>query len=172
MSTCFLKVKDYLKSPPIFMLPKLGVPLILYLMVTENAMGSKLARENKDKVKVAVYYVSKRMTAHELNCSSVENMCWALACVTKRLKHYMQAHTIKHVSMLDLILFVFQRTAIPKISQVNDDDLRVRHHVHSVVADFLVDNPIDIEEEDDLSFPDDEIMITENDSWRLMFDGV
>ena len=39
----FKKVKDYLKSPHILMLPRLGVSLILYLTVIETAIGSMLA---------------------------------------------------------------------------------------------------------------------------------
>ncbi|XP_047326558.1 uncharacterized protein LOC124930244 [Impatiens glandulifera] len=68
----FEKIKGYLKDPPILMPPRPGVPLILYLTVTENAMSSLLAQENEEKMEVAVYYISKRMTGYKLNYSPVE----------------------------------------------------------------------------------------------------
>ncbi|XP_047314611.1 uncharacterized mitochondrial protein AtMg00860-like [Impatiens glandulifera] len=60
----FDKVKAYLQSPPILMFPRPGVPLILYLTVTESSMGSMLAQENENKEEVAIYYLSKRMTGY------------------------------------------------------------------------------------------------------------
>ena len=81
----FEKVKEYLQSPPILMPPRPSVPLILYLSVTESAMGSLLAQENDAKIETAVYYISKRMTGYELNYSAVEKTCWALVWVTQCL---------------------------------------------------------------------------------------
>ena len=57
------------------MAPRPGVPLILYLTVTETSMGSMLAQEDENKNEVAVYYLSKRMTGYELNYSAVEKAC-------------------------------------------------------------------------------------------------
>ncbi|XP_047339999.1 uncharacterized protein LOC124943545 [Impatiens glandulifera] len=68
----FEKIKGYLKNPPILMPPRPSVPLILYLTVTKNAMGSLLAQENGEKMEVVVYYISKRMIGYKLNYSPIE----------------------------------------------------------------------------------------------------
>ncbi|XP_047313953.1 uncharacterized protein LOC124917607 [Impatiens glandulifera] len=163
----FDKVKAYLQSPPILMSPRPGVPLILYLTVTESSMGSMLAQENENKEEVAVYYLSKRMTSYELNYSSVEKVCWALAWVTKRLRHYMQAHPIKLVSRLDPIRFLFQRTLLSLrlakwMMMISEYDITytVQKSIKgSIVADFLADQPITVGDDDEeMAFPDDEIM--------------
>jgi hypothetical protein len=57
----FEAVKEYLSNPPILAPPKLGRPLNLYLSVIENALGSMLAQEDKDKQEHAIYYLSKRL---------------------------------------------------------------------------------------------------------------
>ncbi|XP_047330988.1 uncharacterized protein LOC124934495 [Impatiens glandulifera] len=176
----FDKVKAYLQSPPILMSPRLGVPLILYLTVTESSMGSMLAQENENKEEVAVYYLSKRMTGYELNYSSVEKVCWALAWVTKRLRHYMQAHPIKLVSRLDPIRFLFQRTLLSSrlakwmmmISEYDITYIVQKSIKGSIVADFLADQPITVGDDDEeMVFPDDEIMVVQSETWKLMFDG-
>ena len=77
-----------------------------------------LAQEDENKNEVVVYYLSKRMTGCELNYSAIEKACWALAWVTKRLRHYMQAHSIKLVSRLDPIRFLFQKTLLsPRLAK-------------------------------------------------------
>ena len=42
--TTFYKVKDYLSTPPILVLPIPGKPLILYLIVHEKSMGYVLGQ--------------------------------------------------------------------------------------------------------------------------------
>ncbi|XP_047340011.1 uncharacterized protein LOC124943560 [Impatiens glandulifera] len=142
-------------------------------------MGSLLAQENEDKVETAVYYLSKRMTGYELNYSTPEKVCWALAWVTKRLRHYMQAHPIKLVSRLDPIHYLFQRTLLsPRfakwmmmISEYDITYMAQKYVKGSVIADFLADQPIIVEPSFELDFPDDSIMSITSDTWKLMFDG-
>ncbi|XP_047331527.1 uncharacterized protein LOC124935113 [Impatiens glandulifera] len=139
-----------------------------------------LAQDNENKEEVAVYYLSKRMTGYELNYSSVEKVCWALAWVMKRLRHYMQAHPIKLVSRLDPIRFLFQRTLLsPRlakwmmmISKYGITYTMQKSIKRSIVADFLDDQPITIDDDDEeMVFPDDEIMNVQSEAWKLMFDG-
>jgi len=41
----FVKLKEYLASPPVLFKPKLGTPLRLYFAVTEKAISSGLMQE-------------------------------------------------------------------------------------------------------------------------------
>ncbi|XP_047314304.1 uncharacterized protein LOC124918099 [Impatiens glandulifera] len=62
---------------------------------------------------------------------------------------------------------------------MDDDDFRydITYTVQksikgSVVADFLADQPITFEDDDEeMVFPDDEIMTVQSKAWKLMFDG-
>ncbi|XP_047339725.1 uncharacterized protein LOC124943222 [Impatiens glandulifera] len=175
----FEKIKGYLKNPLILMPLRPGVPLILYLTVTENAMGSLLAQENKEKTEVVVYYISKRMICYKFNYTLVEKVCWALAWVTKRLRHSMQAHTIKLVSRLDQIRHLFHKILLsPRLAKwmmmisKYDIEYTVQKSIKgSVVVDFLADQPIEVEDEEKLAFLDDEVMTINPTTWRLLFDG-
>ncbi|XP_047340119.1 uncharacterized protein LOC124943688 [Impatiens glandulifera] len=120
------------------------------------------------------------MIGYELNYSSVEKVCWALAWVTKRLRHYMQALPIKLVSRLDPIRFLFQRTILsPHLAKwmmmISEYDITytVQKSIkESIVVDFLADQPITIDDDDEeMVFPDDEIMNVQSEAWKLMFDG-
>ena len=42
----------------------------------------------------------------------------------------------------------------------------------SIVADFLADQPSEeVKDEEEMMFPDDDIMFIQDDIWKVMFDG-
>jgi len=62
----FNKIKQYLQSPPLLVPPISGRPLILYLTVTETAMGCVLGQHDETGRKErAIYYLSKKFTECE-----------------------------------------------------------------------------------------------------------
>ncbi|XP_047320588.1 uncharacterized protein LOC124924619 [Impatiens glandulifera] len=143
-------------------------------------MESLLAQENEEKTEVAIYYIRKRMIGYKLNYFPIENVCWALAWVTKRLRHYMQAHTVKLVSRLDPIHHLFQKMLLsPRLTtwmmmMISEYDIVyiVQKSIKgSVVSDFLADQPIKVEDDEELTFPDDEVMPINSTTWKLLFDG-
>ncbi|XP_047314035.1 uncharacterized protein LOC124917744 [Impatiens glandulifera] len=120
-------------------------------------MGSLQAQENEEKTEVIVYYISKCMTGYKLNYSPVEMVCWDLAWVTKRLRHYMQAHIVKLISRLDPIQYDIVYTVQKSIKG-------------SVVEDCLADQPIEVED-DELAFLDNKVMAINPTTLTLLFDG-
>lgn len=56
----FELIKEYLLHPPILVPSMHGKPLLLYLPIIEDAVGSMLTQEDDDKNERAVYYLSKR----------------------------------------------------------------------------------------------------------------
>ena len=52
-----------------------GKPLLLYLPIIEDAVGSMLTQEDDDKNERAVYYLSKRFHDYE---KPIEKSCFAL----------------------------------------------------------------------------------------------
>ncbi|XP_074315608.1 uncharacterized protein LOC141651810 [Silene latifolia] len=61
----FDKVKEVLSSPPLFSPPVAGLPLSLYLTVTDTAMGAMLA-QTVDKEERVIYYISKKFLDYEV----------------------------------------------------------------------------------------------------------
>ena len=62
-----------------------GKPLLLYLSIIENAVGSMLAQEDDDKNERAMYYLSKRFHDYETRYNPIENSCFTLFWVIQKL---------------------------------------------------------------------------------------
>ncbi|KAL6323718.1 hypothetical protein AAG906_002186 [Vitis piasezkii] len=84
----FEKVKEYLLSPPVLVPPTLGRPLLLYLSVSDMALGCMLAQLDDSGKERAIYYLSKRMLEYECRYIMIERLCLALVWATRRLRHY------------------------------------------------------------------------------------
>ena len=54
-----------------------GKPLLLYLSIIEDAIGSMLAQEDYDKNERAVDYLSKRFHDYETGYTPIEKSCFA-----------------------------------------------------------------------------------------------
>ena len=61
----FELIKEYLLHPPILVPPQHGRPLLLYLSIIGDAVGSMLAQEDNDKNEKVIYYFSKRFHDYE-----------------------------------------------------------------------------------------------------------
>ena len=66
-------------------------------------MGCMLAQESADKVERAIYYLSKMMIDYETCYTSLEKACLALVWATRKLQHYLLAHSVMLVLRLDPI---------------------------------------------------------------------
>jgi hypothetical protein len=90
----FDKIKQYLQNPPLLVPPVPGRPLILYLTVTEVAMGCVLGQHDESgRKEQAIYYLSKKFTDCESRYTMTEKLCCALVWSTKRLRQYMLYYT-------------------------------------------------------------------------------
>ena len=56
----FLKLKEYLATPPVLCKPRTGEPLRLYFAVTEWAISSMLVQD-QDQVQKPIYFGSKAL---------------------------------------------------------------------------------------------------------------
>ena len=77
----FELIKEYLLHPLILMPPQYRKPLLLYLSIIGDAVGSMLAQEDDDKNERAIYYLSKRFHDYETRYTPIENSCFALVWV-------------------------------------------------------------------------------------------
>ena len=108
----FNSIKRYLFSPPIVGAPIPGKPHLLYIIAQEHSLGALCAQENSEGMEKAFYYLSRTLVGAELNYSSIEKMSLALMFVVQKLKHYMQAHTQRVISKVDLVKYILSRLVL------------------------------------------------------------
>ena len=90
----FEKIKQSLTNPPVLMPPVIGRPIFLYMTVLDESMGCVLGQhDDSGKKEQAIYYLSKKFTACEMNYSMLERTCCALVWASHRLRQYMLSHT-------------------------------------------------------------------------------
>jgi len=100
-------------NPPALVPPALGRPLILYMTILDGSMRCVLGRHNESgKRERAVYYLSKKFMACEMNYSFLERMCCALVWAAYHLRQYMLNYTTWLVSKMDPIKYIFKKPAL------------------------------------------------------------
>ena len=65
-------------SPYVLVSPMSGHPLLLYLSVSDMALGCMLAHLDDSRRNGAIYYLSKRMLEYEMRYVMIESLCLAL----------------------------------------------------------------------------------------------
>jgi len=97
--TAFLRLKEYLATPPVLCKPRTGEPLRLCFAVTEWAINSMLVQE-QDQVQRPIYFVRKALQGPETRYQSLEKVALAVVFSARRLRHYF--HSFMVVVMTDL----------------------------------------------------------------------
>jgi len=180
----FEKIKQYLQEPPILCPPVPGQPLILYLTVLYGSVGCVLGQHDETgKKEHVIYYLSKRFTDCEQRYSILERTCCALVWATHRLRQYMLSHTTLLISKMDPIKYIFEKPALTGriarwqmlLSEYDIEYVTQKAIKGSVLADYLAHQPIEDYQSMQLEFPDEEILVLEDDNnkntWTLFFDG-
>jgi len=99
-------------NPPMLMPPVTGRPLFLYMTVLDESMGCVLGQHDDfGKKEQAIYYLSKKFTACEMNYSMLERTCCALVWASHHLRQYMLSHTTWLISKMDPVKYIFQKPA-------------------------------------------------------------
>ena len=179
----FEKIKQYLLNPPLLVPPVPERPLILYLTVTETAMGCVLGQHDETRRKERViYYLSKKFTEYESRYTMIEKLCCALAWATKRLRQYMLYHTTWLISKLDPLRYICEKPYLSSriarwqvLLAEYDIVYMTRKAVKgSVIADHLADHAMEDYEPLNFDFPDEDVFAIEeekSDWWVMYFDG-
>ena len=83
------------------------------MTVLDESMGCVLGQhDDSGKKEQAIYYLSKKFTACEMNYSMLERMCCALVWVSHCLRQYMLNHTTWLISKMDLVKYIFEKPAL------------------------------------------------------------
>jgi len=83
----FLKLKEYLGSPPVLCKPFLGTPLGLYFAITERAIIPVIVQE-EERVWRPIFFVSKVLYGPEVHYQTIEKAALAVVFAARRLRHY------------------------------------------------------------------------------------
>ncbi|WJZ91335.1 hypothetical protein VitviT2T_010416 [Vitis vinifera] len=176
----FERIREYFLSPPVLAPPTPSRPLLLYLSVSDVALGCMLAQLDDSGKDRAIYYLSKRMLGYETRYVMIERYCLALVWATRRLRHYMTEYSMHLISRLDPLRYLFDRPALVGhlmrwLVLLTEFDI---HYVPqksikgSIVADHLASLPVSDARAIDDDFPDEDVAaVTSLSGWRMYFDG-
>ena len=89
----FMKLKEYLASPPVLCKPQAVTPLRLYFAITERAISAVLVQD-QDQVQKPIYFVSKVLQGPEVRYRALEKAELAVVFSARRLRHYFQSFTV------------------------------------------------------------------------------
>ena len=103
----FKKIKECLISSPVLVPPTPGRHLLMYLSISDIAMGCMLAQLDDSGKDRTIYYLSKRTLKYECRYIMIECLCLALVWVTRKLRHYVTEYSILLVSRLDPLRYLF-----------------------------------------------------------------
>ena len=107
----FKSIKAYLLRPPVLKAPIARRTLILYIAV-QKRLGAFLAQKNDEGKEASLYYLSRTLNGAELNYSSIEKICLALMFAVKKLRHYLQAHSIRLISQVDPLKYLMSKSVL------------------------------------------------------------
>jgi len=113
-------------------------------------LGALCAQENEEGKERALYYLSRKLLGAKLHYSLIEKMCLALMFVVQKLRHYMQAHTIRVISKADSIKYILSRPVLSGclakgvviLEQYDLVYMPQKAVKGQALADFLTDHPI------------------------------
>jgi len=77
VSETFKIIKKYLLDLPVLIPSEPEKPLLLYLLIIKDVVGSMLAQEDDGKNERVVYYLRKRLHDYEIY-TPIEKSCFAL----------------------------------------------------------------------------------------------
>nr|CAN79110.1 hypothetical protein VITISV_001311 [Vitis vinifera] len=162
----FEKIKEYLLSPPVLVPPTPGRPLLLYLSVSDMALGCMLAQIDDLGKERAIYYLSKRMLDTSLGYQEIEALH----------DRVLNAFDIR----LDPLRYLFDRPALTGrlmrwlvlLTEFDIQYVSQKSIKGSIVADHLASLPTSEDRPVDDDFPNEEfVAMTSLSGWCLYFDG-
>ena len=144
-------------------------------------MGAMLAQKAADSHKEnAIYYLSKRMLAHELKYSKMEQLCLSLVWVCHKLRHYLSSFTTYVIADKSPLKFLIEKPTLDSkmarwsaILAAFDLKYAAKKAIKgSIIANQLASAPTEGEAfEPEPEFPDENILEIHNPPWKLFFDG-
>ena len=108
----FENIKEYLLSSPVLVSSMPRHPLLLYLSVSNMALGCMLTQLDESEKEQTIYYLNKRILKYEKRYVMIKDLCLVLVWATRRLRHYMTEYSVCLISRLDPLRYLFDRPAL------------------------------------------------------------
>ncbi|XP_021730594.1 uncharacterized protein LOC110697536 [Chenopodium quinoa] len=147
---------------------KAGAALDIISYYHINDHGSSLCTILRRYKEIAIYYLNKKFLEYETRYTPLERAFIALIYATKKLRHYLQAHTTNLVSRLDPIEYSFEKTILRE-RIVRWHAILQKYVKGKAIYEVLADGPISGNEFDD-DFPDEHIFCLSTSQWKMYFD--
>ncbi|XP_022880710.1 uncharacterized protein LOC111397978 [Olea europaea var. sylvestris] len=136
-------LKKHLGEVPLLSKPKPQESLLLYLAVSDEAVSAVIVRE-EDEHQLPVYYVSKALLPTETRYPGMEKLALALITASRKLRLYIQAHSIEVLTNFPLKQVLQQMEASDRLLKLAielsefDQLFRPKHAIKGqTLADFV-----------------------------------
>jgi len=90
--TAFQQIKEMISRPPIMSRPIEGLPLQLYLSVSDDTISATLVQESPEQR--PVYFINRVLQSAETRYQLIEKIALALLTAARRLRQYFQSHQV------------------------------------------------------------------------------
>ncbi|RDX82663.1 Retrovirus-related Pol polyprotein from transposon opus, partial [Mucuna pruriens] len=120
----FMRFKAMLVAPPVLTCSVEGMPLYLYIFVSNTAISAVLVQE-KDGSQRPIYFISKVLQGAEQRYQKIEKAALALVVTSRRLRPYFRSYS------------VIVWTDLPIRQVLKKPDLAGVHVKAQALADFL-----------------------------------
>ncbi|XP_057452245.1 uncharacterized protein LOC130744069 [Lotus japonicus] len=90
----FQNLKEHLSKPPILSKPIPGIPLSVFISISDNVVSSVLLQECKDETRI-IYFVSHALQGAEVRYQKIEKAALALIISAQKLRPYFQGFQVK-----------------------------------------------------------------------------
>jgi hypothetical protein len=166
-------------NPPVLKPTEPGKPLLLYLSIKDEALGSMLPQEDEDRSEHTVYHLRKKLTDYERRYITVEKSCFALVWAIQNLRHILLSYQVLVVARMDPLKYLFEKPALTgKLSRwlilLAEFDLTyvAKNTIKGrAIVEFYAGHLANGEVLND-NFLNEEILTTEVlNLWRMYFDG-